>query len=100
MKRFRLIVSDPAREDLHQIFDYILADNPPAAKKFLNRIETSLSRLAVFPLSGKVPRDESFQAKGYRVRVIDDYLAFYKVGKGTLTLLRVIHGRRDYAFLL
>jgi toxin ParE1/3/4 len=99
VKRYRLIVSGPAQADLHQIFDYIQADNPSAAQKFINQIDASISRLASFPLSGKMLRDESLQAKGYRVLTVEDYLAFYKVTGRKVTVLRVIQGRRNYLFL-
>ncbi len=100
MKRLRLIVSDAAREDLNQVFDYIQADNPTAAEKFLNQIEASLSTLSSFPSRGKLARDESLRARDYRILVIGEYLAFYRIQGSAVNIIRVIHGRRHYTFLL
>ena len=86
--------------DLYGIFDYISQDNPSAAAALLERIDHSISRLAFNPYLGRVPKDDRLKDKGYRMLVVEKYLVFYVVKSKTIQVRRIIHGARDYNFLL
>lgn len=86
--------------DLAEAFEYIRKDSPRDAEAWLARIEDSLHRLSRFPRSGSAPKDPRLAAKGYRMVVVGEYLAFYVVRQGTLQVRRLIHGKRRYSFLL
>jgi addiction module RelE/StbE family toxin len=86
--------------DLYGIFDYISRDNPPAAAALLERIDHSISRLASNPYLGMVPKDVRLKNKGYRMPVVEKYLVFYIVKDKTVQIRRIIHGARNYNFLL
>lgn len=99
-KRYSVIYLPHAERDLEEIFDYIRRDAPFRAGQFLKQFDKKVSRLARFPLSGLVPRDPFLLRKGYRILVLDPYLAFYRVEKGSVVICRVLHGKRKYEFLL
>ncbi len=86
--------------DLEDIFDYILQDNPSAAASMLEKFDAAISRLAGNPYLGVVPRDERLRRLGYRMLIIAEYLVFYVVKPHTVQIRRILHGARDYRFLL
>lgn len=86
--------------DLEDIFDYILQDNPSAAASMLEKFDAAISRLAGNPYLGVVPRDERLRRLGYRMLIIAEYLLFYVVKPHTVQIRRILHGARDYRFLL
>lgn len=89
-----------ANRDLVKIIDYIKADNPVAASELLKKIDESVSRLASMPHSGKIPDDTRLESMGYRILVVSNYLVFYVVTGNTVEIRRVLHGKRNYSFLL
>lgn len=86
--------------DLYGIFDYIRQDNPRAAADLLERIDRSISCLADNPYLGRVPKDVRLKNKGYRMLVVGKYLVFYIVKNQTVQVRRILHGARNYNFLL
>ncbi len=86
--------------DLEGIFDYILQDNPSAAASMLEKFDAAVSRLAGNPYLGVVPRDERLRRLGYRMLIIAEYLVFYVVKPHIVQIRRILHGARDYRFLL
>jgi plasmid stabilization system protein ParE len=52
------------------------------------------------PHSGKTPDDARLKAMGYRIIVIGNYLVFYVVTGNKVEIRRVLHGKRNYSFLL
>jgi toxin ParE1/3/4 len=91
-----------AEADLEDIFDYIVVDNPPAAVSMLEKFDHAISRLAINPEIGANPKDDRLRKLGYRVLIIGDYLVFYVVKSRTRTvqIRRIVHGARQYSFLL
>jgi len=89
-----------AETDLIDIFKYIQKDNPSAAVKQLERFDKSISQLSKSPYLGVVPKDDRLKRMGYRILIIDKYLVFYVVKTNTVQIRRVIHGARQYSFLL
>jgi addiction module RelE/StbE family toxin len=89
-----------ANRDLIEIFDYIKADNPVAASELLHKFDAAVSRLETMPLSGKIPDDERLKALGYQILIVSNYLIFYVVSGNKVEIRRVLHGKRNYGFLL
>ena len=100
MKQRKLVYLPAAERDLDESVKYIFKDSPASAAAWLQSIDEALSRLASFPESGVVPRNARLAARGYRVVVIGQYLAFYVLKPGDVEIRRVLRGRRRYAFLL
>jgi addiction module RelE/StbE family toxin len=89
-----------AEKDMIEIFDYISKDNPTAAKSLLDKFDTSISRLASNPYLGAIPKDSRLERLGYRMLIVDSYLVFYIVKPRTVQIRRIIHGARQYSFLM
>ncbi|MBI2336793.1 MAG: type II toxin-antitoxin system RelE/ParE family toxin [Deltaproteobacteria bacterium] len=101
MKKVAVIYYLPtAEQDLKEIFDYIRRDSLIKATKFLTHVDRTIARLSHFPYLGTIPKDGFLKRKGYRLLVIQDHLAFYRVAKNKVIIYRVLHGKRRYKFLL
>lgn len=93
----RLILSSRASRDLHEIGDWIARDNPDAAERFLAEIEGKAREITTMPLAFTVvPR---LSSRGVRKRSVHDYLILYRSDRGTVRIVRIVHGRRDYLAL-
>jgi toxin ParE1/3/4 len=89
-----------AERDLVEIFKYILKDKPSAAASLLEEIDRSISKLSQNPELGVVPNDDRLKNLGYRILIIRKYLVFYVVKKKYIQIRRVLHGARQYSYLL
>ncbi len=89
-----------AQQDLVEIFDYIARDDPTAAAALLDTFDQAIARLATHPFLGSVPKDERLHRLGYRMFVVGKYLVFYVVKSETVQIRRILHGSRQYQFLL
>ena len=97
---FKIRYLSTAENDLDDIFTYILKDKPSAAASLLENFDSSMSQLAFNPELGVVPKAERLKKLGYRILVVRKYLVFYVVKGKTVQIRRVIHGARQYSFLL
>ena len=89
-----------AEDDLEDIFDYILKDNPSAAAGLLKTFDRAISQLSQNPELGMVPKDQRLKRLGYRILIVGKYLVFYVVKSKTVQIRRIIHGARRYDFLI
>ena len=97
---FKIRYLSPAVNDLDDIFNYIMRDNPSAAVSLLEKFDHSISQLAINPEIGVIPKDDRLKKLGYRMLIIGKYLVFYVVKANTVQIRRIIHGARQYSFLL
>jgi toxin ParE1/3/4 len=89
----KIWMSPEAEQDLIDIFDYILQDNPGAAEKILDRIENAIRLLNEQPhmgRPGRVPKT--------RELVLTDapFIIPYQVRTNRLEILRVYHSSRKW----
>lgn len=98
--RFSLRLLSIAEQDFLDIIDYLATENLSAAQTVADQLEKQLQSLQRHPFLGKVPSDTKLARMGYRVLVVGDYLAFYKVRGKTVVIYRIIHGARDIQPLL
>ena len=89
-----------AEKDLNEIFDYILKDDPGAAAALFEKFDDAIAQLSYHPEMGVFPRDERLNSLGYRMLIIGKYLVFYVVKPKIVQIRRIIHGARQYRFLL
>jgi toxin ParE1/3/4 len=84
--------SQRALFDLRDIGDFIAAENPSAAARWVSTLETRCESLADAPRSG-LARPEL----GETIRSIPlgQYVIFYSVNDAELRIERVLHGARD-----
>ncbi|MDR1114160.1 MAG: type II toxin-antitoxin system RelE/ParE family toxin [Candidatus Margulisbacteria bacterium] len=86
-----------AHNDIHQIVDYLLANNKQAAAAFSQAIDRAQEQLALFPESAPISSNARLADEKYRALVlIYDYLLFYKIHKQTVVVYRVLNGKRNY----
>ncbi|MDO8519938.1 MAG: type II toxin-antitoxin system RelE/ParE family toxin [Deltaproteobacteria bacterium] len=90
----------PAERDLEEIVDYIRRNSVSGANRFLDKLDRAVNRTARFPESGLIPKDPYLLQKKYRILIIGNYLAFYRIERRRIVFYRILHGKRRYQFLL
>jgi toxin ParE1/3/4 len=88
----RLKITEPASLDLEEIHDYIAADHPAAAARWLEKLREQCRRLAEVPGMGRIRED---LAPGLRSFPSGSYLIIYQEIEGGIEVVRVIHGARQ-----
>ena len=99
-KKYKVLYLPTAANDLREIFEYIQEENPKAALRLLDEIDSSISNLETFPFMGVIPKDIRLQRLNYRMLIVDIYLVFYVVFDNIVEIRRVLYGKRKYSFLL
>ncbi|MBI5418369.1 type II toxin-antitoxin system RelE/ParE family toxin [Candidatus Poribacteria bacterium] len=89
-----------AQKDLTEIIEYIKIDSPNEALDMLTKIDNAILKLKNFPFIGKIPKDNRLRYLNYRILIIDHYLVFYVIINNEVEIRRILHGKRDYMFLL
>lgn len=89
----RLLWSPEARDDLSEIYRYVAADNPSAARRLHETIKQGAAVLRDNPYAGRLGR-----VLGTREWVIagTPYLVPYQVWEDRVELLRVYHAARRW----
>ncbi len=94
----RLRIAAAAEADLESIADWIGKDYPQRALSFVLELREACAPLELMPEAFPVvPR---FAHHAIRRKVHGSYLIFYVVTGDTVTVLRILHGARDYDDLL
>jgi plasmid stabilization system protein ParE len=63
-------------------------------------IVEKISSLSEMPERCPFVRDVVLKAKGYRYLIIEGYMVFFVIRSDTVQIRRIIHGRRNYEWLL
>ena len=89
----KIIWTELALSDLDQAREYIAATNPKAATEVIDRIDSSLEALLVFPKMGRPGR-----VLGTRELVIPKtpFILPYRIQPQQIEILAVIHGARAW----
>lgn len=82
-----------AARDITEIWEYIAADNPQAARRVREQIQQTIGRLVRFPHIGHLRTD--FTSRPLRFVRVYDYLIAYAPDARPLWVIAVLHGRRD-----
>jgi plasmid stabilization system protein ParE len=94
----RVVLSGEAKADLREIGLFIARDNKTRARSFVRELQAKAHDAAnmprVFPL---IPRYEHY---GIRRRPYRDYLILYRIEDIRISIVRILHGARDYEALL
>lgn len=89
-----LLIRPQARLDLLEIRDYIAADNADAAERVTRELASAIRGLAEMP--GKGHRRADVKDSRYRFWSVYSYMIAYRYDQATLTVVRVVHGKRDF----
>jgi len=89
----KIVWSEPARQDLRDIFTYIAEDNPNAARTLLNEIKERAVLLQDNPLLGRLGR-----IKDTRELVLTgtSFILPYRVKDLQIQILAVLHGAKQW----
>ncbi len=83
----RLVVTPRASRDLKRIGDYIAADSPRAAVRFITALRADMDKLVLFPFMAQIvgghPRFRRFPHGAYVV--------FYEVTDGEILIRSIEH---------
>ena len=93
----RVVVSSNADADTDSIFAYLTTSTGGSvAAKYISLFESLYERLADHPASG--PRRAAL-GPDIRIGIVSPYIVIYRLSGSddTVTVLRVVHGRRDIA---
>jgi len=100
----KLVVKPAARRDIFAQFSYLLENAGEAvADRFISSVERSFGSLAKQPHSGAPRHFTNPALAGLRAWPIDgfeDIRAYYLTGNSQITVLRVLHGKRDLPSIL
>jgi toxin ParE1/3/4 len=87
-----------ARKDIDKYADYIGADSPDAARRFIDEAEATQEELRRFPFVGaelKLKRLGLPGVRRWRISGFPRHLFVYVVRDGRVDVLCVTHGARD-----
>jgi len=89
----KIVWTEPARNDLRDIFIYISEENPNAARRLLSKIKERTVLLQDNPFIGRMGRVD-----GTRELVIAEtpYLLPYRIKEQQIQILAVFHGARKW----
>jgi toxin ParE1/3/4 len=90
----KLFVRPQARLDLLEVWHQIAADSPSTADKVFQRIESEIRDLMEMPGKGHWRSDVRDVRYGFWT--VYSYVVAYRYDETTSTVVRVIHGRRDF----
>jgi toxin ParE1/3/4 len=93
----RYVISQRAQDDLRQIRDHILKDNPRRAVTFVDELLDRCQLLADNPLMGRARPELQRNLRSFPY---GDYVIFYRAAPVGVTITRVLHGARDATRLL
>jgi len=88
----RILWTSPARKHRDALVRYIALDNPEAAIMVDRAISTALSRLMLFPSSGRLGR----VAGTREVVILPNYILVYMLRDDTIVVLHILHTSQQY----
>lgn len=104
MSKYNIQITEPAESDLREIGIYIYKEllEPETAKKVVLKIANAINSLEEISLRNALASDERIAHKGIRKIMVDNYFVFYIVAgeSNTVTIVRILYGRRDWINLL
>ena len=87
--------TDPAKQDLKSIHDYISRDSKFYAQKVSLEIVEKSEKLDIFPELGRIV-SETGDPK-IRELIIYSYRLIYEIFPDKIEILALIHGKRDFS---
>ncbi|GGE26921.1 hypothetical protein GCM10011510_05160 [Streptococcus himalayensis] len=105
-KRYHVSLTDQAKKDLREIYDYIVLNfySQQSADGKLDLILTALETLETFPeacplVSSRGYGELTNDGKRYRYMPIENYLAFYYIENHDVYVARILSSKQNWAKL-
>ena len=92
---YRVVWSPRALDDIDSIASYISRDSTAYASAVVAKIIRATRTLKRFPFAGRVVPE--FKIENIRERFVYSYRVIYRVEPSTVTVVAVIHGKRQLA---
>lgn len=89
----KVIWTEPALDDLHNIIEHIAKDSFAYAERFGIRVVESPRRLTQFPYCGRIVSE--FGEENIRELIYGSYRVVYLVKEKVCYVVAIIHGSRD-----
>lgn len=105
MKSYKVLMTRPAADDLQGIAAYIANElrEPSIAAKIVGKIKEAVMSLSEMPARHSLVADGKLAMQEIRkIMASDNYIVFYAVSEkdATVTIIRILYGRRDWVNLL
>jgi toxin ParE1/3/4 len=91
----KIVWTEPAVADLHELHAYIARDSESYASRFVEKIISSVTILIDHPRLGRVVPEAD--QENIRELLYYNYRIIYRVAPDRIELLSVIHGARNLA---
>jgi plasmid stabilization system protein ParE len=91
---FEIIVSDAAKKDIAEIWEFISADDLSAAARWVRDLDRRLLTLERFPERCPLVPENEYLGTRMRHLVLGDYRVVFRVAGRKVNVLRCIHGAR------
>ncbi|PLY00230.1 MAG: plasmid stabilization protein [Desulfuromonas sp.] len=89
----QVVWTEPALDDLDAIAEYIALSNLPSAKKLIQTVFDTVSRLGQHPESGRTPPE--LEGLNYCEVVVPPCRVFYRVADDEVLILHVMRQEQD-----
>lgn len=101
MRRYKVIWTETAVQDLEDIARYIARDSPENARRVMKRLRESAEKLRNLPERGRiVPELLDLGLRAWRELVVRPHRIIYRISADGVIVEVVFDGRRDAASLL
>ncbi len=99
---YNVHVTKKATADVIEAADYIELNlrNPTAADNLIDDFERKVATLGEFPERNRIVEEPVLKSWGIRFAIVKNYLAFYIIVEDTVHVVRFLHSRRDWAYIL
>ena len=97
MRRYEVLISDRANDDMEAIYNYIAETllAPDSAGKQYDRIAEAILSLEQIPKRMKIMDSEPERSKGLRALRVDNYTVFFTINAEKIYIARVLFSASD-----
>ncbi len=100
-KKFDVVWSNAAENDVYGIIEYIARNNPSHAKQILHKIKRATSRLYHSPNRGRViPELQEQGVSQYRELIMSPWRIMFRISGKSVLVLSVLDSRRNIEDIL
>ncbi|MFA5719756.1 MAG: type II toxin-antitoxin system RelE/ParE family toxin [Acholeplasmataceae bacterium] len=96
----KIVLSSDAYSDINQIVVFITLESKSKeiAISYLDKLETAILSLGMFPQRGSNPRYKILKNQGFKFLIVENHLVFYKINeeKKLVIVYRIVHQKNSY----
>jgi toxin ParE1/3/4 len=93
-KKYKVLITKIAEEDIRNIFEYILNDNRRAAERWKGEVKSQIASLKELPKRCSIIPEADDIGIDYRHIIYGDYRTIYKITGDAVFIMRVFHCSR------